>query len=130
MIGAQKDLDNHRQWNVNNRDEYRNPNVPSGAQQEYRDAFSSGYQQFVSQQNGGSYMGQGQGSDIQRRGFQDGMIGAQKDLDNHRQWNVNNRDEYRNPNVPAGAQQEYRDAFSRGYQQFVSQHSGGQPYRP
>ncbi len=43
--------------------------------------------------NMGPDMGQPMGSDIQRRGFQEGMEGARKDMDNHRRPNVNNRDE-------------------------------------
>ena len=54
-------------------------------------------------------------NDAQRRGFQDGMEGARKDYENHRTPNVNNRDEYRHPNVSKGLRHEYREGFQRGY---------------
>ena len=54
--------------------------------------------------------------DIQRQGFRDGIIGAQKDFDNHRRWDPNNRDEYRNPHLPPAQREAYRDGFRRGYQ--------------
>ena len=55
-------------------------------------------------------------SDIGRRGFHDGIEGARRDFQNHRPPNVNNRDEYRHPNVGGQARHEYREAFRRGYQ--------------
>jgi hypothetical protein len=54
-------------------------------------------------------------SDIGRKGFHDGIEGARKDFENHRQPNVNNREEYRHPDVPHEARHEYREAFRRGY---------------
>jgi hypothetical protein len=54
-------------------------------------------------------------NDAQRRGFQDGMEGARKDYENHRTPNVNNRDEYRHPNVSKGLRHDYREGFQRGY---------------
>jgi hypothetical protein len=54
-------------------------------------------------------------NDIDRRGFHDGIEGARKDFQNHRPPNVENRDEYRHPNVGGQARQEYREAFRRGY---------------
>jgi ribosome modulation factor len=73
----------------------------------------------------GPGVGQVQGSEIQRSGFQDGMEGARKDMDNHRRPNVKNRDEYRHPSVPRGMRDEYREAFSHGYQQGMTQQMGG-----
>jgi ribosome modulation factor len=58
-------------------------------------------------------------SDMARRGYHDGIEGARKDFENHRQPNVNNREEYRHPDVPHGARHEYREAFQRGYQRGV-----------
>jgi hypothetical protein len=68
-------------------------------------------------------------SDISRKGFHDGIEGARKDAENHRPPNVNNRDEFRHPDVPHGARREYRDAFRRGYDVGV-QHmtNGGRRY--
>jgi hypothetical protein len=54
--------------------------------------------------------------DISRRGFHDGIEGARRDFQNHRQPNVNNRDEYRHPSVSGPERRQYRDAFRRGYQ--------------
>ena len=140
--GARKDFDNHRQPDVNNRDEFRNPRVPRRERGAYREGFRRGYEQGVSHMMGGrdqqmrdpdrggpgmsTGMGQEVGSDIQRRGFREGMDGARKDLDNHRQPNVNNRDEYRRPSVPRGMLNEYREAFRRGYDRGMSQMMGGQ----
>src|ERR1700760_3747496 len=54
-------------------------------------------------------------NEAQRRGFQDGMVGARKDYENHRTPNVNNRDEYRHPNVSKNLRRDYREGFERGY---------------
>jgi ribosome modulation factor len=62
--------------------------------------------------------------EFQRRGFQDGIEGARKDIENHRRPNVNNRDEFRNPSVPRNVRRDYRDAFRRGYDLGI-QHAGG-----
>lgn len=50
-----------------------------------------------------------------RRGFQDGVDGARRDVENHRRPNVNNRDEFRHPNVPGQFRHDYRQGFRRGY---------------
>jgi ribosome modulation factor len=78
--------------------------------------------------------GQGQGGwdappqefkDIQRQGYHDGIEGARKDYDNHRRPDVNNRDEYRHPHVPASARDDYREGFRRGYEAGISHLSVG-----
>lgn len=53
--------------------------------------------------------------DVQRQGFRDGIEGAHRDMENHRRPSVNNRDEYRHPNVPGRDRHDYKDAFRRGY---------------
>ncbi len=71
----------------------------------------------------GSGYGQGGGwdappqemNDAMRRGFHDGIEGARKDYENHRQPNVNNRDEFRHPDVPGPLRHDYRMGFRRGY---------------
>jgi hypothetical protein len=68
--------------------------------------------------------GQGMREDIQRRGFQDGMLGASRDFEHHRRPTPDNRDEYRKPNVPPGLQDAYREGFRRGYEQWWSQNGG------
>lgn len=53
---------------------------------------------------------------MEQRGFYDGRRGAERDFENHRRPDVNNREEYRDPDsVPRWAQQEYREGFRRGY---------------
>ena len=55
------------------------------------------------------------------------MEGARKDYENHRAPNVNNRDEYRHPNVPKGERHEYRAGFERGYDAGVHHMMNGGP---
>ena len=66
-------------------------------------------------------------SDIMRQGYHDGVEGARKDFENHRRPNVNNRDEYRHPNVGGPARHDYRQGFREGYQNAVAHISGGGP---
>jgi len=54
-------------------------------------------------------------TEIQQRGFRDGVDGAGKDFDNHRAPNVENRKEYRHPHVDPSARDDYREGFRRGY---------------
>jgi hypothetical protein len=54
-------------------------------------------------------------NDVQRRGFHDGIEGARKDFDNHRQPSAENREEFRHPRVPEDMRHVYREAFRRGY---------------
>lgn len=52
----------------------------------------------------------------EQRGFYDGMEGAERDFWHHRRPDVNNREEYRDPDlVPGWARHEYREGFRRGY---------------
>jgi hypothetical protein len=139
--GARKDFGNHRQPDVNNRDEYRHPNLPPEQRKAYREGFRRGYSVAMSHLMGGGPepqmrppdpgrwdMPPGEFNDIQRRGFHDGMEGAQKDFENHRQPDVNNRDEYRHPDLPPEMRDAYRAGFGRGYDRAMS-HLMGQPYR-
>lgn len=52
---------------------------------------------------------------VQQKGFRDGVRGAYKDAQNRRPPNVNNRDEYRRPDVARRDRRAYRQAFQRGY---------------
>jgi len=54
-------------------------------------------------------------NDIQRKGFHDGMTGAQRDWDNHRNPNPENRDEFRDVDLPRDQAELYREGFRRGY---------------
>ena len=87
-------------------------------------AYSNSYMQngYGGQSGPGGYGAQGgwdqapqEFREAQRQGFHDGIEGARKDFDNHRRPNVNNRDEYRHPNVPRDLRRDYRDGFQRGY---------------
>ena len=52
----------------------------------------------------------------QQRGFRDGIEGAKRDFKNHRQPNVLNRDEYRDPHfISPPDRADYRMGFRRGY---------------
>lgn len=123
--GARKDFGNHRQPDVDNRDEYRRPDVPPPMWNAYRDAFRRGYNVAMSHLTGGPGMDAPVRAwdappdwfnDAQRRGFQNGLIGAQKDYGNHRRPDVNNRWEYQHPDVPSEMWEPYREGFRRGYQ--------------
>ena len=133
LQGAQRDFDNHRRPDVNNRDEFRSPNVPPAMVNDYRDGFRRGYDAGVRHFFPGGTSGampwehaverhdDGPHDLVQynRLGYNDGMVGAQKDYDNQRRPDVNNRDEFRSPSVPAMHVEEYRAGFRRGYEDAV-----------
>jgi len=62
--------------------------------------------------------------DFQHRGYLDGLQGAERDYENHRIWNVNNRDEFRHPRVPGNVRGDYRDGFKKGYYAAVTHYQG------
>ena len=145
MEGARKDFENRRRPDVNNRDEYRSAALPRELRGAYREGFRRGYERGVSHfwgapdrpmrepermrqpegmrqpemmldhNRGGWDAPPGEFSEIQRRGFRDGMEGARRDADNHRRPDVNNRDEYRHPDIPYQMRRPYREGFRRGY---------------
>lgn len=123
MDGAQKDFGNHRQPDVNNRWEYQKPDLPPNLWGPYREGFRRGYQLAMSHLMGTPPPAPQpwdftppEYNEFQRRGFQDGLTGAQKDYGNHRQPNVNNREEYRDPDsIPPEMREAYREGFRRGY---------------
>ena len=127
IVGAQRDIENHRRPDVNGRDEYRHPHLPPFQWEAYRDGFRRGYERGVAHfvgayqqpapppQQGWHEMEPGRGREIRLRGFQEGMDGALHDLDNNRRPDPNNRDEYRHPNVPYELVEIYRDGFRDGY---------------
>ena len=57
----------------------------------------------------------GQLRGVERQGFLDGIEGARKDAQNHRRFDVENRDEYRHPNFRGPDRAAYRRGFRRGY---------------
>ncbi len=63
--------------------------------------------------------------EFQRQGFLDGVQGAERDFQNHRIWNVRNRDEFRHPRVPGNVRGDYREGFKRGYYATVQHYQGG-----
>ena len=53
----------------------------------------------------------------EQRGFRDGIEGAKRDFKNHREPNVMNRDEYRDPHfISPPDREDYRIGFRRGYE--------------
>ncbi len=146
--GARRDFENHRPMDVNNRDEYRHPHLPPEQREAYRDGFRRGYSVATSHlMSGGPGPGYGRPApppppvvrgdwdtvpnefnDAQRQGFHDGIEGARRDFDNHRQPNVENRDEYRHPNMPHELREAYREGFRRGYDRGWA-HLSGQQWR-
>ena len=125
--GAQKDFNNHRRPDVDNREEYRHPGVPADMWGAYREGFRRGYEVGMSHLTGMNDWRMraperpwdappDEFDQLRRQGFQDGIEGARKDFDNHRRPDVENREEYRNPHLPAEQREAYREGFRRGYQ--------------
>jgi ribosome modulation factor len=147
MEGAHRDYDNHRNPNPENRDEFRNPNLPPDQARLYREGFRRGYNVAASRLWGNNYGQQAppqaaynpgynwgpapdEFSALQRQGYQDGLVGAQRDWDNHRNPTPENRDEFRSPNLPPDQAQAYREGFSRGYAVAASRLWGAQVVAP
>ena len=65
-------------------------------------------------------------NEIQRRGFHDGIEGARRDFENHRPPNVENREEYRHPELPPEQREVYRDGFRGGYARAMAHLTGRQ----
>lgn len=147
MEGARRDWDNHRNPNPENRDEFRNPNLPPDQARLYREGFRRGYNVAASRLWGNNYVQQAppqaaynpgynwgpapdEFSALQRQGYQDGLVGAQRDWDNHRNPTPENRDEFRSPNLPPDQAQAYREGFSRGYAVAASRLWGAQVVAP
>ena len=68
--------------------------------------------------------------EVARQGFRDGIVGAERDVQNHRRPNVNNRDEYRHPNVPGNVRRDYKMGFQRGYDAGIAHAFGDRGYGP
>ena len=134
LQGAQRDFGNHRRPDVNNREEFRSPKVPPAMVNDYRDGFRRGYDAGVRHffPGGASGVMPWEAPPVERHddgprdlaqygrlGYNDGMVGAQKDYGNQRRPDVNNRDEFRSPSVPAIHVDEYRAGFRRGYDDAV-----------
>lgn len=142
--GARRDFGNHRQPNVENREEYRHPdNVPGDLRRAYRDAFRRGYETAASHLWGGgapppppvpqpeparpgweAWGMRGLQSDAQRNGFHEGQEAARRDFDSRRPADPDDSEEFRNPRVPPPLVDEFREGFMRGYEVAMSQLNG------
>ena len=153
VAGARKDFDKHREFNVSDRKEYLNPHLPADQKDAYCDGFRLGYERGASHFISGPeqpvavldtkmpeparsetpQVASGAGRDaaadtateVQHRGFQDGIALARVDLENHRWTNVNDRIEFRDLKLSPALRLQYLAAFSQGYDQFMSQQAGG-----
>jgi ribosome modulation factor len=65
---------------------------------------------------------------VHAQGFHDGIEGARKDYENHRQPSVENREEFRHPPVSHHDREAYRDGFRRGYETGVEHLMRGYPH--
>ncbi|WP_109487269.1 hypothetical protein [Occallatibacter savannae] len=134
--GARRDAENHRQPNVENRDEYRHPDdVPPPMRRAYREAFRRGYERGIAHFMSGPMAPApvmrpwdavpDEFDALRRQGFHDGIEGARRDYENHRRPDVDNREEYRHPHLPAEQREAYREGFRRGYRVGINHLMGG-----
>jgi hypothetical protein len=65
---------------------------------------------------------------MEARGFHDGIEGARRDYENHRQPSVENREEFRHPPVAHHDREAYRHGFRRGYEVGVQHLMRGYPH--
>lgn len=142
--GARRDFGNHRNPNVENREEYRHVDLPGEAREVYREAFRRGYQEAAQHLWGaapvavpaGPPPGQdwdrwgmrGLENDAERRGYRDGLQEARHDVQYNRNTDPDDQPQFRNPPVPPPLADEYREGFMRGYEVAVSQLTGGRPW--
>lgn len=132
---ARRDFQMQRRPDPDDSDEFRAPRVPPELVGEFREGFMRGYEVTRSQLVGepawqergdpGRWEAPERYSEIGRKGFHDGIVGAQRDYDNHRRPDVLNRDEYRSPHVPQELVGEYREAFRHGYELAAARIWGG-----
>jgi hypothetical protein len=135
---ARKDFETQRRADADDHELFRHPHLPPERQEAYRDGFRRGYDRAMSHLAGapGPQMREPERrawdmppdefNDVQRQGFHDGMEGARRDSDNHRRFDVNNRDEYRHPHVSPELRDAYREGFRHGYDRAMA-HLTGQP---
>lgn len=62
----------------------------------------------------------------QSQGFRNGIIGAQRDADNHRKPTPDNRDDFRRPPVPHQYWADYQYGFVQGYKRMADRIYGDQ----
>ena len=142
--GARRDYGNHRRPDVNNREEYRNSNLPPELREAYRAAFRRGYETAASHLWGGPppppsepvaprqdwdrWGMRGLDNDAERRGYREGMEEARRDVQFNRNTDPDDQPQFRNPPVPPPMADEYREGFMRGYEVAISQLTGGSPW--
>jgi hypothetical protein len=144
--GARRDYGNHRQPNVNNREEYRNNNMPRDVRHAYKEAFRRGYEMAASRlwsggpppppvavvpapgQDWDRWGMRGLRNDAERRGYRDGVEEARHDVQFNRDTDPDDQPQFRNPPVPPPMAGEYREGFLRGYEVGVSQLRGEQSW--
>ncbi len=132
---ARKDFQFQRRPDPDDKEEFRSPRVPPELVGEFREGFMRGYEVTRAQLVGEpSWQDRGDPdrweaperfSEIERRGFHDGIVGAQRDFGNHRRPNVTNREEYREPNMSQQLWNEYREGFRHGYEMAAARLWGG-----
>ncbi|HSZ15479.1 MAG TPA: hypothetical protein VK764_00165 [Terracidiphilus sp.] len=144
LEAARNDFRMNRHPDVADHEIFRHPHLPPQQREAFQDGFRRGYDRAMSHLMHDGQPGFRQQAptppppqwdafptefnDLQRRGFHDGMEGARRDYENHRQPDVNNRDEYRHPHLPPEAREAYREGFRRGYDRATT-HLMGQPFR-
>jgi hypothetical protein len=133
---ARNDFEAHNPPDPDGHRTFMNPPVPPELFEEYRRGYMRGYTVAMSQLSGEPSWEQYRGdpatwqapsayTEWKRRGFRDGIDGARKDYANGRRPTPNNRDEYRDPQVPGQFRQDYRLGFRRGYELAASHLYGG-----
>jgi len=133
---AQRDFESQRRPDPDDSPEFRNPRVPPGLVDEFREGFMRGYevtrgrlsgeQNWQDRGDPGRWEAPNRYSEMERRGFHDGVMGAQHDFGNHRRPNVLNREEYRDPDgIPRQLVGEYREGFRHGYEMAAARLWGG-----
>jgi hypothetical protein len=141
--GAKRDFDNHRNPDVNNREEFKDPHMAPEFREAYRDGFRRGYQVAVSHLWGppppppppvqqqerhdwDDWGMRGLSSDAERQGYREGAEAARNDVQFQRPQDPDEHDAFRAPRVPPQLVDAYREAFMRGYEVTMS-HINGEP---
>ncbi|KAA6461231.1 hypothetical protein DYQ86_13400 [Acidobacteria bacterium AB60] len=132
---ARRDFQFQRRPDPDDAPEFRNPPVPPELIGEFREGFMRGYEvargQLVGEPNWQErgdpdrWQAPDRYSEMERRGFHDGVVGARHDFENHRRPNVLNREEYRDPHMAPDLAHEYREGFRHGYEMAAARLWGG-----
>lgn len=139
--GANKDYGNHRRPDVNNRDEFRDPDdlprdIPPEMRDAYRGGFRRGYAVAASHLWGiplplwaqphpnWDWGMRGMRTDAERQGYREGIEEARGDYMFHRNTDPDDQPQYRNPPVGPQLVPAYRSGFLRGYTVAMTQLTG------